>query len=76
MRIARLSIFHFFDYGTGYRIDIQGNLEYRTGYRIDSKGNLEDGRGDGRRYRRPVGPGVQGEDQAKVLGGAGGWGPW
>ena len=51
MRIARLSIFHFFDYGTGYRIDIQGNLEYRTGYGIDSKGNLEDGRGDGRRYR-------------------------
>ena len=27
VRIARLSIFHFFDYGTGYRIDIQGNLE-------------------------------------------------
>ena len=90
MRIARLSIFHFFDYGTGYRIDIQGNLEYRTGYRIDSKGNLEDGRGygidskgnledgrgDGRRYRRPEGPRVQGEDQAKVFGGAGGWGPW
>ena len=24
----------------------------------------------------PEGPGVQGEDQAKVLGGAGGWGPW
>ena len=62
MRIARLSIFHFFDYGTGYR--------------IDSKGNLEDGRGDGRQYRRPEGPRVQGEDQAKVLGGAGGWGPW
>ena len=72
---TRLSIFHFFDYGTGYRIDIQGNLEYRTGYGIDSKGNLEDGRGDGRRYRRPEGPGVQGEDQAKVLGEAGGWGP-
>ena len=47
VRIARLSIFHFFDYGTGYRIDIQGNLEYRTGYGIDSKGNLEYGRGDG-----------------------------
>ena len=29
-----------------------------------------------RPYRRPEGPGVQGEDQAKVLGGAGGWGPW
>ena len=28
-----------------------------------------------RPYRRPEGPGVQGEDQAKVLGGAGGWGP-
>ena len=37
----------FLDYGTGYRIDIQGNLEYRTGYGMDSKGNLEYGRGDG-----------------------------
>ena len=47
MSLSRLSIFHFFDYGTGYRIDIQGNLEDRTGYGINGKGNLEDGRGDG-----------------------------
>ena len=31
---------------------------------------------EGGRDRRPEGPGVRGEDQAKVLGGAGGWGPW
>ena len=77
---SRYSIFHFFDYGTGYRIDIQGNLEYKTGYGIDGKGNLEDGRGDGIDIQKDLEYGredriVQGQDQAKVLGGAGGWGP-
>ena len=43
----RYYIFHFLEYGTGYRIDVQGNLEYKTEYGIDGKGNLEYGRGDG-----------------------------
>ena len=44
---ARFSNSHFFDYGTGYRIDVQGNLEYETGYGIDGQGNQDDGRGNG-----------------------------
>ena len=38
---TRLSIFHFFDYGAGSGIDVQGNLEYDTEYGIDVQGNLE-----------------------------------
>ena len=44
---SRFSNSHFFDYGTGYRIDVQGNLEYETGYGIDGQGNQDDGRGNG-----------------------------
>ena len=44
---ARFSNFHFFDYGTGYRIDFQGNMEYDTGYGIDVQKDLENGRVDG-----------------------------
>ena len=44
---TRFSNSHFFDYGTGYRIDVQGNLEYETGYGIDGQGNQDDGRGNG-----------------------------